>query len=85
MNRIIMACVAFGLIAILAFPFVRDAYARHQLMGKLGRTMTQQDRQAFQSWNGDASSFARSLLNRCKLENGPDAAACEPYRLALKN
>jgi hypothetical protein len=25
------------------------------------------------------------LLNRCKLENGPDAATCEPYRLALKN
>jgi hypothetical protein len=85
MKRIVTACVVLGLVAILAFPFVRDAYNRHQLISKLGLTMTERDRLAFRSWDGDANSFARSLLNRCKLENGPDAATCEPFRLALKD
>jgi hypothetical protein len=83
MNRIVAPCVAFGVVVVLAFPFARDAYNRHQVMSRLGPTLTVQDRLAFQSWNGDANSFARSLLDRCKLANGPDAAACEPYRVAL--
>lgn len=85
MNRIVSACVALGLVGVMAAPFVRDAYNRHRLLSELGPTMSAKDRLAFQSWNGDASSFARSLLNRCELENGPAAAACDPYRSALKD
>ncbi len=85
MTRIITACIALGALAILAFPFARDAYNRHQVLNRLRPVMTQQDRLAFQSWNGDASSFARSLLNRCQLENGPAASACEAYRVAVSD
>jgi hypothetical protein len=82
MKRTITTCIVLGVLAILVFPFVRDAYNRHQILSRLGPVMTEQDRVAFRSWNGDAGSFARSLLNRCRLENGSDAAACEPYRVA---
>jgi hypothetical protein len=85
MRRIIAACVALLVLVLLAFPFARDAYNRHRVMTALRPVMTPQDRVAFQSWSGDAESFARSLLNRCRLENGPSAAACEPYRVAAKD
>ena len=85
MTRIITACIALAVLAIVAFPFARDAYNRHQVLNSLRPVMTAQDRLAFQSWNGDARSFARSLLNRCRLENGPDAAACEPYLIATND
>ena len=76
------AVLVFGLLTVLVFPFARDAYTRHQVLSRLRPVMTEQDRLAFRSWNGDASSFARSLLNRCRLDNGSDSAACQPYRIA---
>jgi hypothetical protein len=73
-----------GLLAVLAFPFAYDAYTRHQVMSKLAPVLTQQDRAAYQAWNGDARSFARSLYARCELVNGQGAAACDPYRSAIQ-
>jgi hypothetical protein len=83
MTKLITPIAMFGVIALLAYPFARDAYTRHQMMSRLGPVMTEQDREAFRSWNGDATSFAEALLDRCKLANGPDAATCAPYRVAL--
>lgn len=78
--------VVFGLGVILllamAFPLARDAYERNRVMTRLDPLLTQQDRQAFQAWKGDALSFAKSLYARCQIANGQDAKTCEPYRLA---
>jgi hypothetical protein len=53
-------------------------------MQKLAPVMTEQDNIAFQSWKGDAASFARSLEARCEIQNGKDSAVCNPYRIAAE-
>lgn len=82
MKRAAIGCVVLLILAVAAWPFVKEAYARHQVMQKLAPVMTEQDRVAFQSWQGDAVSFARSLEARCEIQNGKDSAACDPYRIA---
>jgi hypothetical protein len=82
MLRRIMAGVVVILLVAMAFPIARDAYQRNQVINKLEPVLTQQDRLAFQAWQGDAISFAKSLYARCQIANGQDAKACEPYRLA---
>jgi hypothetical protein len=82
MLRRILAVAAVILLVVMVFPLARDAYQRNRVISKLDPVLTQQDRQAFQAWRGDALSFAKSLYARCQLANGQDAKACEPYRLA---
>jgi hypothetical protein len=84
MKRTAIGCVVILILAVLVWPFVKEAYARHQVMQKLGPVMTEQDKLAFQSWNGDAASFARSLEARCEIQNGKGSTACDPYRIAAK-
>ncbi|HXC28634.1 MAG TPA: hypothetical protein VNV38_11815 [Stellaceae bacterium] len=84
MKRTIIGGVIVLILAVVVSPFVKDIYARHQMMQKLAPVMTEQDKLAFQSWSGDAASFARSLAARCEIENGKDSAACNPYRIAAK-
>jgi hypothetical protein len=84
MKGAILSCVAVGLFVVMAFPFARDAYTRHRVMSKLDPVLSQQDRNAFQGWQGDAPSFARSLYARCELDRGRGASSCEPYRLAAE-
>jgi hypothetical protein len=84
MKGAILFCVAVVLLVAMAYPFARDAYTRHRVMSKLDPVLSQQDRTAFQGWQGDAPSFARSLYARCELNRGQGAAACEPYRLAAE-
>jgi hypothetical protein len=84
MKRTIIGCVVVLILAVLVSPFVREAYARHQIMAKLAPVMTEQDKLAFQSWNGDAASFARSLEARCEIQNGKDSTTCKPYRIAAE-
>ncbi|MFZ2006671.1 MAG: hypothetical protein WB697_18570 [Stellaceae bacterium] len=84
MKRTIIGCVVVLILAVVVSPFVREAYARHQVMQKLGPVMTEQDHIAFQSWQGDAASFARSLEARCEIQNGKGSPACNPYRIAAE-
>ena len=84
MKGAILLCVAVGLLVVMAFPFARDAYTRHRVMSKLDPVLSQQDRVAFQGWQGDAASFARTLYARCELDRGRGAPACEPYRQAVE-
>jgi len=76
--------IGAGLILLVAmvFPIARDAYERNRVISRLDPVLTQQDRQAFQAWQGDARSFAKSLYARCQIAYGQTATACEPYRLA---
>jgi len=82
MTRVILFCAAIILLVAMAYPFAHDAYTRHRVLAKLDPVLTQQDRTAFQGWQGDAVSFARSLYARCELNRGHGDAACEPYRVA---
>jgi hypothetical protein len=84
MKRAIIGCVVILILAVAVWPFAKEAYARHQVMQKLAPVMTEQDRLAFQSWQGDAASFARSLEARCEIQNGKGAAACDAYRIAAE-
>ncbi len=82
MLRRLLVVVGVILLAVMVFPLARDAYERKRVMSKLDPVLTQQDRQAFQAWQGDALSFAKSLYARCQITHGQDIKACEPYRLA---
>lgn len=84
MKRTAIGCIVVLILAILVSPFVKEAYARHQVMQKLAPVMTEQDKIAFQSWNGDAASFARSLEARCEIQNGKGSASCDAYRIAAE-
>jgi hypothetical protein len=84
MKGVILLCAALGLLAVMAFPFAHDAYTRHRVMSKLNPILSDQDRTAFQGWQGDAVSFARSLYARCELDHGRGATACSPYQVALE-
>jgi hypothetical protein len=82
MLRRILAAAAVILLIVMAFPLARDAYQCNRVMSKLDPVLTQQDRQAFQAWQGDALSFAKSLYERCRIAHGQDIKVCEPYRVA---
>lgn len=82
MTRLIVVCATVVLLVAMAYPFADDAYTRHRVMSRLNPVLTQQDRTAFQGWQGDAVSFARSLYARCELNHGRGDPACEPYRVA---
>jgi hypothetical protein len=84
MIRILGTCIALALILMLAFPFVREAFHRYEVARRLDPLMNERDRAAFRAWSGDATSFGRSLLERCELINGPGAATCESYKSALQ-
>jgi hypothetical protein len=84
MKRALFAVAALALVVVLAAPFVRDAYTRYRVMHRLAPVMTEQDRIAFRSWNGDAVSFAKSLYARCELDNGRDSPVCSRYIVAFE-
>jgi hypothetical protein len=80
MSRMLGTVVALAIVVLLAAPFVQEAYHRYELAKDLQTVMSDRDRAAFQDWKGDATSFGRSLLERCERENGRDSSACQPYR-----
>ena len=82
--KLLATGLALVLLVVLAFPFAHDAYVRYTILQKLDPVLTQSDRNAFKTWNGDAISFVKSIYARCELQNGADAAPCKPYRLALE-
>lgn len=69
---------------MFAAPFVRDAIYRHQVESRLDSVMDDADRAAFRQYNGDPSVFLKSLYDRCVLQQGQGAAACERYRSASR-
>jgi len=79
MTRFLGTCVALALILLLAYPFAREAYHRYEVARSLDSVMSDRDRAALRDWRGDAASFGRSLLDRCELENGRGAPACQRY------
>ena len=78
--------IAFGavVLAIVAYPFVQDAYSRYQVSQRLDTVMDAREKAEFRRWPGDAMSFARALYERCELSQGKGAAACERYRVAYQ-
>jgi hypothetical protein len=84
MVRILGTCAALALVLSVAFPFAHDAYHRYEVSQKLKSVMTDRERAAFNNWNGDPMSFARSLYATCEQSNGTGSAACEPYRVAIQ-
>jgi hypothetical protein len=84
MVKILGTCIALALIMLLAFPFAREAYHRYEVARRLDPLMDERDRAAFRAWSGDATSFGRSLFERCELINGVGAATCQPYRSAIQ-
>jgi hypothetical protein len=78
--------IALGLAIVVMFaaPFARDAYHRYEVAKRLDKIMDEPDRVAFNQWNGDAASFAKSLYERCELAQGHGALACERYRFAFR-
>lgn len=83
MNRLLMSCVALGVVAVMAYPFARDAYNRYELMRRLSPVLSEQDRMAFRAWNGNAQEFVKALHARCEIMRGAGNPNCAPYRLAL--
>jgi hypothetical protein len=84
MFRIMGTCAALALIVALAFPFAHDVYHRYEVSQKLKSVMTDRERAAFNDWNGDAISFARSLYATCERANGPGSPNCDSYRSAIQ-
>lgn len=80
MKNFIFTIGAFAILSVIAFPFIRDAYTRYEIMRRFGPTLSEQDRAAFNYWQGDMTSFVRYILARCEQTAGPDAKACQAYR-----
>jgi hypothetical protein len=84
MLRILGTCAALALLIVMAFPFGKEAYHRYEVSKRLGPLMTDRDRADFQQWNGNAQDFARMLYERCQLQKGQDAQACDELRSAMR-
>jgi hypothetical protein len=84
MVRVLGTGAALVLVVVLALPFARDAYRRYEVAQKLNNVMTDQDKAAFQAWNGDPKAFGRSLYERCMLAHPQSPTACEAYQSAIQ-
>jgi hypothetical protein len=84
LTRILSIALGIAIIVMFAAPFARDAYHRYEVAKRLNGVLDERDRVAFNQWNGDAASFAKSLYERCELEQGHGASACERYRFAFR-
>jgi predicted LPLAT superfamily acyltransferase len=84
MVRIMGTVTALALIAVVAFPFARNAYHRFEVAQRLRPLMDDRDQAAWRNWSGDAVSFGRSLFDRCTLINGQGAQHCEAYKVAIQ-
>ncbi len=84
MLKILGTCVALLLIIAVGYPFAQDAYHRYQVSRRLDAVMDSNDRAAFQRWNGDAVSFAKTLYERCEITSGRGAVQCDRYRYAFE-
>ncbi len=84
LTRILSIALAIAIVVMFAAPFARDAYHRYEVSTRLNKIIDASDRVAFNQWNGDAASFAKTLYERCQIEHGQGAATCERYHFAFK-
>lgn len=77
-------CVALLVIIAIGYPFAQDAYHWWQVKQQLLHVMDSKERAEFQNWQGDASSFAKTLYDRCQLVQGQGAVQCDRYRSAFE-
>jgi hypothetical protein len=84
MGRILGIIIALLLILGLAYPFAQEAYHRYLISERLKSVLTAQERAEFRNWSGDAMSFAKSLYERCELQQGRGAIQCERYRYPMQ-
>ncbi|MBV9825672.1 MAG: hypothetical protein JO001_08355 [Alphaproteobacteria bacterium] len=84
MLRVLGICLGIVVLAIVAYPFVQDAYFRYQVGRRLDTVMDSRERAEFRQWPGDAMSFARTLYERCERSQGDKAVQCERYRYAFE-
>ena len=84
MARILGSVIAIAILVVFAFPFAKEAYHRYEVSQRLDPLMDDRDRAAFRQWSGDATSFGRSLYERCEVANGRDAPTCDPIKAALR-
>jgi hypothetical protein len=83
MLRLLGIAFAAVVLAIVAYPFLQDAYGRYQVSRRLEAVMDSRERAEFQRWTGDATSFARALYERCQAR-GNTTVQCDRYRYAYQ-
>ena len=76
--------VVVVILLAIAYPFAQDAYHRWQVNQRLSAVMDSKERMEFQNWKGSATSFARTLYDRCQLSQGQGAVQCDRYRSAFE-
>ena len=78
--------ICLGILALIAigYPFGQDVYHRYLVSQRLDSVMDSKDRAAFRQWNGSAIDFAKTLYERCELNEGKGAVQCERYRYAFE-
>ena len=84
MAKIIGIIIAVIVLLVVIYPFAQDGYHRYLVSDRLRTVMTSQERAEFNSWTGDAMSFATRLYQRCELAQGKGAVQCDRYKSALE-
>jgi len=84
MLKIVGTCVVILVLIAVGYPFAQDAYHWWQVKQRLSTVMDSKERAEFQSWKGDATSFAKTLYDRCQLSQGKGAVQCDRYRSAFE-
>ena len=84
MGKIIGVILALIVIVLFVYPFADDAYQRYLVSRRLEAVMNERVRAEFGNWQGDATSFARNLYNRCQQTQGGGAVQCDRYKFAFE-
>ncbi len=82
--EVIVTLALLLFVLVFGYPFAQDAYHWWQVKQRLAAVMTSTEKAEFQSWQGDAASFARTLYERCQLAQGKGAVQCERYHSAFE-
>ena len=84
MGKIIGVILALIVIVLFAGPFINDAIERTRVSSRLEAVMDERERAEFSNWQGDATSFAQNLYNRCQQTQGQGAVQCDRYKYAFE-
>lgn len=79
MTRVLSIILAGIIIAGFASPFVRDSWKWFEISHNY--PLSQQDREALQSWQGTPESYMRMLRGQCRSNHPTDSSACANYEL----
>ncbi|GEM_PF-2081467 len=84
LKRVFGTGIALGLVTVMALPFAREIYHRHEVGRQLSGMLDSPDRAAFAGWNGSALSFVETLRDRCVRVHGGNANECGRYRIVSR-